>query len=78
MAGHQGLRKIPTKPACCFFLHHAIAASLRKLFLQDEDIDEELARQVIAIVNRRYKEFINNSPTDIYFTTFFLDPCESQ
>lgn len=52
----------------------AIAASLRNLFTCDEDIDKELARKVTAIVNRRYKEFINDSPTDIYFTAFFLDP----
>ena len=56
----------------------AIAASLWKLFLEDEDIDEELAHQVTAIVNRRYKEFINHSPTDIYFAAFFLDPRKCQ
>jgi hypothetical protein len=56
----------------------AIAASLQKLFLEDEDIDGELAHQVTAIVNRRYKEFIDNSPTDIYFTAFFLDPRKPQ
>ena len=56
----------------------AIAASLRKLFSQDGDIDKELACKVTVIVNRRYKEFIDNSPTDIYFTAFFLDPRKSQ
>ena len=55
----------------------AIAASLRNLFQCDQDIDKELAEKVTAILNRRYKEFIDNSPTDIYFTTFFLDPHES-
>ncbi|KAF9784289.1 ribonuclease H-like domain-containing protein, partial [Thelephora terrestris] len=52
----------------------AIAASLRNIFRRDQDIDKELAEKVTAIVNRRYKEFIDNSPTDIYFTAFFLDP----
>lgn len=56
----------------------AITASLRELFLHDEDIDKELAGKVTAIVNRRYKEFIDDSPTDIYFTAFFLDPRESR
>ena len=56
----------------------AIAASLRKLFMQDKDIDAGVARNVTVIVNRRYKEFIDNSPTDIYFTAFFLDPRKSQ
>ena len=52
----------------------AIAASLRNLFTHDEDIDKGLAEKVTAIVNRRYKEFIDDSPTDVYFTAFFLDP----
>ena len=56
----------------------AIAASLRDLFQDDQDIDKELAEKVTAIVNRRYKEFIDDSPTDIYFTAFFLDPRRSQ
>ena len=56
----------------------AIAASLRDLFSRDRDIDEELAEKVTAIVNRRYKEFIDNSPTDVYFAAFFLDPRKSQ
>jgi hypothetical protein len=56
----------------------AIAATLQKLFLQDKDINKEVTRKVTTIVNRRYKEFIDNSPTDIYFAAFFLDPHESQ
>jgi len=56
----------------------AIAASLQNLFSRDGDIDAELAGKVTAIVNRRYKEFIDDSPTDIYFTAFFLDPRKSQ
>ena len=55
----------------------AIAASLRNIFTRDDEIDTELAKKVTAIVNRRYKEFIDGSPTDIYFTAFFLDPRES-
>ena len=52
----------------------AIAALLRKLFSHDEDIDGEVARKVTTILNRQYKEFIDNSPMDIYFTAFFLNP----
>lgn len=55
----------------------AIAASLRNLFQHDRDIDKGLAEKVTAIMNKRYKEFIDNSPTDIYFTAFFLDPRKS-
>jgi len=54
-----------------------IAASLQSLFLHDGDTDVDLAEKVTAIVNRRYKEFIDDSPTDVYFTAFFLDPRKS-
>ena len=63
-----------TNAADVYIFWLAIAASLRNLFSQDQDIDNELAQKVTAIVNRRYKEFIDHSPTDIYFTAFFLDP----
>ena len=63
-----------TNAADVYIFWLAIAASLRKLFLRDQDINKELAQKVTAIVNRRYKEFIDKSPTDIYFTAFFLDP----
>ena len=55
-----------------------IAASLQYLFLCDGDINNNLARKVTAIINRQYKKFINGSSTDIYFATFFLDPCKFQ
>ena len=49
----------------------SIAASLRNLFLHDGDINKDLAGKVTAIVNRRYKEFID-------FTAFFLNPRKSR
>ena len=55
----------------------AIAASLWNLFQHDRDIDKGLAEKVTTIVNKWYKEFIDNSPTDIYFTAFFLNPHKS-
>lgn len=67
-----------TNAADVYIFWLAIAASLRELFKRDQDIDKVLAEKVTVIVNRRYKEFIDNSPTDVYFTAFFLDPRESQ
>ena len=67
-----------TNAADVYIFWLAITASLRKLFSHDYDVDRELAQKVITIVNRRYKEFINNSPTDVYFTAFFLDPRKSR
>ena len=55
----------------------AIATFLRWLFALGQmktGISETLARKVTAIVNRRYKSMIDESPTDVYFTAFFLDP----
>ncbi|PVF93460.1 hypothetical protein CPB86DRAFT_715359, partial [Serendipita vermifera] len=58
----------------------AIAATLRDLFDKpqlDITISEELKSQITTIVNRRYKEFIDAAPSDIYFAGFFLDPRSS-
>ena len=52
----------------------AIVASFWSLSTHDSDINKDLAEKVTAIVNRQYKEFIDDSPMDVYFTTFFLDP----
>jgi len=60
-----------------FIFWLGIAASLRDLFSKPSQvtgITTELAGRVTGIVNRRYKEFIDNSPTDVYFAAFFLDP----
>jgi len=56
----------------------SIVASLQNLFLYNGDIDKDLAGKVTTIMNRWYKEFIDDSPSDIYFTTFFLNPHKSQ
>ena len=61
-----------------FIFWLGIAASLCNLFSklsQVTGITTELAGKVTRVVNRRYKEFIDNSPTDVYFAAFFLDPC---
>jgi hypothetical protein len=65
-----------------FIFWLAIAASLKELFSKGSEetgIQPRLAKKVTAIINRRYKEFINESSgsggdRDIYFTAFFLHP----
>lgn len=57
-----------------------IASTLRDLFGRPEDetgIPHELAKKITAIVNKRYKEIIDNAPRDVYFTAFFLHPSTS-
>ena len=55
----------------------AIAATLKDLFTksaQSLDLDHSLIQEVTAIINKRWKAFIDESPSDIYFTAFYLDP----
>ena len=54
----------------------AIAASLQSLFTHDSDINKDLAEKITTIINRQYKEFIDDSPMDVYSTAFFLDLCK--
>ena len=67
-----------TNAADVYIFWLAIAASLRKLFLRDQDINKELAQKVTAIVNRRYKEFIDKSPTDMLRTGSRRDPVSNE
>jgi hypothetical protein len=62
-----------------FIFWAAIAATLKELFSQGEAstaIPDALATKITAIVNKRYKAFIDESPADLYFTAFFLHPRE--
>lgn len=55
----------------------AICASLQELFNKNPDhtgIPWVLASQTQGIVNKQAQDFVNRSPSDIYFTAFFLDP----
>lgn len=55
----------------------AIAATLNALFAKNHNatgIEPALAKKVTAVINRRYRSFIDESPSDIYFSAFFLDP----
>jgi len=58
----------------------AITSTLKDLFSKSErvtGITKTLKRKATAIINQRYKAFIDQSPSDIYFTAFFLDPRKS-
>jgi hypothetical protein len=66
-----------TNAADVFVFWLAITSTLKDLFSKSEritGITETLKRKVTAIINQRYKAFIDQSPSDIYFTAFFLDP----
>lgn len=76
----KALEATDSNAADVFIFWLAIAASLRKLFDEDEAVTAiapGCAASVTEIVNRRYKQFVDRSPTDIYFTAFFLHPSES-
>jgi hypothetical protein len=56
-----------------------MGAELKELLALDEEetgIVPGLAQKIKRIFNSRYKEFIEESPDDPYFTTFYLDPCK--
>ncbi|THV03439.1 hypothetical protein K435DRAFT_914113, partial [Dendrothele bispora CBS 962.96] len=60
----------------------AIASTLKDIFASPDmktrfSIGEDLIHSVIRVVNKRYKDFIDDSPTDIYFSAFYMDPCFS-
>jgi hypothetical protein len=60
-----------------FIFWLAIASTLHAEFAKPSEntgVTPVLAKRVTAIVNKRYKAFIDESPSDIYFTAFFLDP----
>lgn len=55
----------------------AIGASLKDLFVSSRDslsLDDKLITSIITVINRRWRKFIDESPTDIYFAAFYLDP----
>ncbi|PVF95660.1 hypothetical protein CPB86DRAFT_787785 [Serendipita vermifera] len=60
-----------------YVLWLAIAATLWDLFSrpgQETSISEELRSKITAIITRHHKGFMNETPSDIYFTGLFLDP----
>ncbi|KAK0431439.1 ribonuclease H-like domain-containing protein [Armillaria borealis] len=71
------LEAAQTNAADVYMFWLAIAAELRDIFSCPEDtgIEQELAKKIIHIFLRRYKEFIDESPDDIYFIAAYLDPC---
>ncbi len=72
------LEAAQTNAADVYMFWLAIAAELRDIFSRPEDtgIEQELAKKIIHIFLRRYKEFIDESPDDIYFIAAYLDPRE--
>ncbi|KAJ3792212.1 ribonuclease H-like domain-containing protein, partial [Lentinula aff. detonsa] len=60
-----------------YLFYMAIGAELKDLFEMGEKrtgIDVTLAQKITKIFNKRYREFIDATPDDPYFTTLYLDP----
>ena len=73
----KSLEATDTTAGDVFVFWSAIASYLRDLFSRPEahtGIPPELAEKITAIINKRYAEIIDESPTDIYFVSFFLNP----
>jgi hypothetical protein len=74
------LEAVQTNAADVFLFWLAMGAELRDFLDGGEDdtgLAEDLASKIRRIFNARYREFIEESPGDIYFTTFYLHPSES-
>ncbi|KAF8326496.1 ribonuclease H-like domain-containing protein [Amanita rubescens] len=74
------LESLHTNAADVYIFWLAITAKLRKLFSKGEaitGITPSISSAVSTIVSHHFKAFVNESPTDIYFTTFFLHPSYS-
>jgi hypothetical protein len=55
----------------------AALASIEDLFRSGSSgLGEYAIRSIRAIANKRFDQMINDGPTDIYLTSFFLDPRE--
>jgi len=50
-------------------------ASIEDLFRSGQSgLQNETIKSIRAISNKRFDQMINDGPTDIYITSFFLDP----
>jgi hypothetical protein len=50
-------------------------ATLEHLFETNESgLCSDTIEDIRQIANARFDEMINDGPTDVYFTSFFLDP----
>lgn len=64
-------------PGDVYLFWLAITAHLEQLFTDASSILSAQTKESIrAIINKRFNQMINHAPTDIYITTFFLDPSE--
>ncbi|CDO73140.1 hypothetical protein BN946_scf185007.g195 [Trametes cinnabarina] len=73
----KSLKTTDTTAADVYIFWLGIASTLRKLFAWPQEqsgIPSDLTKKIIRIINKRYKAIIDESPTDVYFVTFFLDP----
>ncbi|KAJ3846308.1 hypothetical protein EV368DRAFT_18481, partial [Lentinula lateritia] len=71
------LESAKTNAAHVFLFWLAMGAELKDLFERDvseTEIEPELAREITQIFNSHYRQFIEQTPDDPYFTAFYLDP----
>jgi hypothetical protein len=53
----------------------AVLISIEDLFLSGQSgLRDYTVKSAQAIANKRFDQMINDGPTDIYLTSFFLDP----
>lgn len=66
-------------PGHVFLFWLAMGAELKELFsrnIHETEIESDLAQKITRIFNSRFKQYIEETPDDPYFTVFYLDPRE--
>ncbi|TBU55402.1 ribonuclease H-like domain-containing protein [Dichomitus squalens] len=77
----KALESTDATAADVFVFWLGIVSTLDDLFQRPEfetGISQSLIKKVTTIINTRYKEIIDSTPTDVYFTAFFLHPKHSR
>jgi hypothetical protein len=71
----QCLESTHSTPADVYLFWLAVMAQLGEVFREDKvHLPNDVKSQIRSIVNRRFDGMINDAPTDVYFSAFFLDP----
>jgi hypothetical protein len=69
------LESAHSTPADVYLFWLTIMATLDHLFKTNESgLRSETIEEIREIANARFDEMINDGPTDVYLTSFFLDP----
>src|SRR5436190_5155818 len=69
------LESTHSTPADVYLFWLAVMAQLEEVFCENKvPLPADVKAKIRAVLNRRFDGMINNAPTDVYLSAFFLDP----